>query len=98
MPRGMLADIRGEDFQDLWVVVLGVSRDALKGIDATEADIEFVVAQLLDRLGEAIRELPSPIQAERSSGVDGTDDRDCPRQQRQSRCTHALSCVGPPCC
>jgi hypothetical protein len=47
-PASVLSDVGGEHFDYLWVVVSGVSGDALKGVDAAEANVELPAPELVD--------------------------------------------------
>ena len=78
------------------MVFFGISSDALKRVDAAEADVKLMVAELLNRLREPIGELPRSIEGETASRIDRTDHGDRARQQRQRRAPDVLPRVGAP--
>ena len=86
----MLAHEGCEHFDDLWVVGSGVPGDALEGVDTAEADIDRAVAELLDRLREAVGQLAGAVQRERAGRIDRADHRYAACEQRQRRGAHAL--------
>jgi hypothetical protein len=63
---GMLTDERGEHLHDGRVVFGGIAGDPLEGVDAADAHVELVRAELLDGLGVAVRHLTLLGQLERA--------------------------------
>jgi hypothetical protein len=55
---GMLANERGQDFHHRWVVSGRVAGYSLQRVDAADTHVEFVGAELLDRLGVTVSHLP----------------------------------------
>ena len=62
----MLANERSQNLHDRPVVVGRPFGDPLEGIDATQADIQLLVAELIDRTGESLGDLPLAFQLVRS--------------------------------
>src|SRR4051794_15321023 len=86
------------------MVIGGVSGDALQGVDAAEADVELVLAELVDRSGEALGDLAGPIELvalarlgpvcrEGPSGEVGTKSTEDAGEERQRGRGHAPSIV-----
>src|SRR4051794_9622953 len=75
-PRGGLAYVRGENLDDLGVIILRISGDALQGVDTAETNVELGLAKLVDRSCEALSDLASSVEAVRQAGEDGADDGD----------------------
>jgi hypothetical protein len=79
-----------------------VVRNLLQGVDAAQADIEVVVAELLDGLGVAVGEMPSLGQFEGASGdpidpavqPEGSQGAQ-PNEPRQERCPRGGDGVEP---
>jgi hypothetical protein len=65
----VFTDIGREHLHELRVVVCRTSRDALKGIDAAEADIEGRASELIDGPGEALGDLAGLIEAVTPGGA-----------------------------
>jgi hypothetical protein len=65
----VLSDVGGQDLGDGRLVRLGVAGDALQRVDAAEADVELVRAELVDRAGEPLGDLALPRNLELLSGV-----------------------------
>ena len=65
-PGGVLANVRSQDLHDRPVVVGGAFGDPLEGVDATQADIQLLVAELVDRSGESLGDLPLAFELIRS--------------------------------
>jgi hypothetical protein len=91
----VLSNVGREDLDDLGMVVSGVSGEALEGVDAAQANIEFAAAQLVDGPSEALGDLARPVEAVGKAGEDSADDGDHPGKCRQDRCTGAAHFLGP---
>ena len=61
---GVLADEGGQHLHDGGVVPGGITADPLEGVDAADAHVELVRAELLDGLGVAVGHLPLAGQGE----------------------------------
>jgi hypothetical protein len=60
----MLPDKCGEHLHHGGVVFGGIAGDPLEGVDAADAHVDLLVAELLDGLGEAVSHLPFSGQGE----------------------------------
>ena len=61
---GVLPDERGEHLHHGGMIFGGIPSDPLEGVDAADAHIELVRAELLDGLGVTVRHLPLAGQGE----------------------------------
>lgn len=86
VPRFMVADKGAEDELDCVAVRRGVPRNAFQGVDTTDADVEVVAADLVDRTGEALGDLPFAVDVDLSPGRRrANDDQQTGRHLQQGR-------------
>ncbi len=57
----MHTDVGGEDLADGCSIGWGVSCDPFQCVDATQAHVDLVAAQLIDRLHETLGDLTLPL-------------------------------------
>ena len=85
----MLAYVCGQDLDDRGMVVTRFARQPLERVDTSQAHVEaFLIAELVDRARETLRDLALSIQRERARRIDRADNGNAASERRQQCSAH----------